>query len=152
MARTGFVLLGVSVVWLAKIRTANWGKRGASLHAAFGLLMIAAAIFSNRPITAGIPNDALEDSLHSVAATVMGFAFAGGVAFVGYRRWWAGARSVVDIIAVVASVVVPLSMVAFADIAGLAQRIMFLIAYIWYAVEAVRPDRPAPITSSARMT
>jgi hypothetical protein len=43
LARLGFVLFGLSVLLLASVRRAGWGPTATALHAAFGLLMLAAA-------------------------------------------------------------------------------------------------------------
>lgn len=150
LARTGFVLFGVGVVAIASVRHDSWGSLATTFHVLFGLSMVVAAVFSNRPITSDVPVDTLEDSIHSIAATTVGFAFAGGVAAVGYRRWWTGGRSVFDLVAVSASVVIPLAMVGLADVAGLLQRTMFLLAYGWYLIEALKPVE-LPATSWAHM-
>ena len=68
----------------------------------------------------------------------MGFAFAFGVVAVSLRRLpgdWA--RRAFDLIAVATSIVIPLSMSFWDDRAGVLQRAMFLVAYLWFASEAV---------------
>jgi hypothetical protein len=83
-----------------------------------------------------------EDLLHSVAATGMGFAFALGVVAAMLwqgdlpRRW-----RLLDVAAVAASVVIPLGMAAIPEAQGLLQRVMFAVAYVWYAGEAVHMAR-----------
>lgn len=48
-----------------------------------------------------------------------------------------------DVVAVVASVAIPLAMWSFGDIAGIAQRGMFAIAFAWYITGtlASHPER-----------
>lgn len=46
-------------------------------------------------------------------------------------------RRVLDVAALAASVTIPLSMGAWSGSAGLLQRLMFLVAYLWYAIEAL---------------
>ena len=110
-----------------------------SLHAGFGALLVAAAAFAHRPWMAGEEVDRVEDVLHSVAATSMGFVFVGGVVFTALGRsrddFWPHAF---DLTAVAASVAIPLGMAARPDVDGLLQRMMFVVAYAWYAAEAVR--------------
>jgi hypothetical protein len=138
LARFGFVLFGAAVLMLAVGARRAWGVTGAVLHGIFGVAMLSTAAFSAR---SWVPDAAFrpsEDLIHSVAATVVGFAFALGVVAVllhsrrGRRRRWP-----LDVTAVVASVAIPLSMVAAAGAAGALQRLMFLIAYAWYTVEAI---------------
>lgn len=138
LARSGFVLFGVGVIWLAFKSPGRWGRWGAATHISFGLLMVAAAVFSNSPIANGVPVDTLEDTLHSFAATLMGFAFAIGVVVVAWRRPRVPAPSrVLDVLAIIASVAIPLGMTLWPQVAGLLQRSMFLIAYLWYSKEAL---------------
>jgi Protein of unknown function (DUF998) len=83
LARTGFVLFGLSVILLATSRRQRWGSWATALHAGFGALLIAVA----------------------------------------------------------ASVAVPLGMAAQPDVEGELQRLMFVVAYAWYGAEAVRATR-----------
>lgn len=142
VARLGFVGFGAGVVLLAGGAVAGWGKVGALLHATFGIAMVATAAFSVRPWDPALPFDRVEDLLHSVAATGMGFAFAFGVFAVALRRP-RGARRWHDVVAIVASVVLPLAMVAVPELAGLLQRGMFVVAYAWYGGAAVALLRAA---------
>jgi hypothetical protein len=149
LARSGFVLLGVSVLALARPAGRRWGIAATWLHSAFGGLMIAAATFSSRPWDPIAPFDRVEDVLHSVAATGMGFAFALGVAAVAWRRHVAGPGAHWrDGVAVLAAVALPLAMTWRPELAGVLQRAMFLVAYAWYGLEAVATTRPAGTTCS----
>lgn len=139
LARTGFVCFGAAVLWISA-NARQWGWLARWLHAAFGAFMIAAAIFSSRQWEEGAAFDHTEDLLHSIAASTMGVAFAVGVAAVAVRRWWmrteAGVQPL-DVIAITASALIPLTMIYFDPIAGLLQRMMFTIAYVWYAKEGL---------------
>lgn len=142
MARLGFLLFGLAVFWLSATTETRWGRWGSKFNGAFGVLMVAAAVFSHRPFATGVPFDPIEDLLHSLAATLMGFAFALGVVAVSLRRADPRPRSrALDVLAVIASVVIPLAMTMSDGYAGLLQRVMFLVAYIWYANESLRTLR-----------
>jgi hypothetical protein len=143
LARLGFLLLGLSVIWLSAIRHVRWGGWGARLHAGFGVFMVAGAAFSIRPWDASLPFDRTEDVLHSIAATAVGFAFAFGVFAVMLRRArWRSPAAALDLIAIASSIAIPLGMTATPAFAGLLQRAMFLVAYIWFGSEAIREARP----------
>ncbi|MGB7859106.1 MAG: DUF998 domain-containing protein [Acidimicrobiia bacterium] len=138
LARLGFLMFGLAVLWLTAISGPQWGRWGRRFHGVFGVLMTATAAFSHRPFEPGIVFDRTEDLLHSVAATAMGFAFAFGVfAVMVLRPERSIPRRVPDVAALAASVIIPLSMGAWSGSAGLLQRSMFLIAYLWYAIEAL---------------
>lgn len=152
LARLGFVGFGLSVLLLARLRRIDWGPAATALHAGFGLLMLATAGFSTRSWQPGRAYDPTEDLLHSMAATALGFAFALGIVATTLhaskpqrRRRWP-----VDAIAVLASVVLPLAMSGFPDLAGALQRLMFAVAYAWYATEAARALRTRHRTSAGR--
>ena len=139
VARAGFLAFGVAVLWLAAERRARWPRLGYWAHGAFGLCMVATAAFSHRPWLEGLAFDAVEDALHSVTATGMGFAFAGGVAaLLAIRGPGAGIARALDGVALAAAVVLPILGGLRDELAGSTQRAMFLIAYAWYAREALR--------------
>jgi hypothetical protein len=117
--------------------------------------MIAAAIFSSRPWDVTAPYDPTEDLLHSIAASGMGLAFAVGVCAVAISRYRRPGRRrvrVLDVLAIAASVLIPLGMVSYPGIAGLLQRMMFTIAYLWYALEVLLPPEVATGSPSATST
>ncbi|SFR37071.1 DUF998 domain-containing protein [Halogeometricum limi] len=136
VARLGFLLFGLAVVRLAVERRSDWGRLAAVFHFGFGLSMVTTATFSTRAWDPAVPFDPVEDAAHSVAATAVGFCFAFGVLAFVYRRWTAG-RPVrrLDFSALFATVAVPASMAVFAGYAGVLQRSMFALAYVWYLRE-----------------
>lgn len=142
LSRFGFVVFGAAVIWLASRRGRRWGRWAQLCHGTFGVAMLAAATFSHRPFEQVAAYDATEDLLHSIAATAMGFAFALGVLAVAARR--GGTLSIPrrppDLLALVSSVAIPLGMTAWTGGAGLLQRAMFVVAYVWYGLEALVPD------------
>lgn len=141
VARIGFLLFGFAVLWLTRQRREAWGTWGVVFFGAFGVFMISTAAFSHRPWQTGVPFDEFEDLLHSVTASGMGLAFAAGVVAVTLRRGSGAMRArAFDVVAVLASVVLPMGMANWASVGGLLQRLLFLIAYVWYAVEALRSE------------
>jgi hypothetical protein len=150
LARGGLATFGVAVIALAWSTRGRWGTVGAAAHAAFGALLVAAAVFSTRPWEPELPYSVAEDLLHSIAATAMGFAFAAGVTVVALRRRRrAGRWSSRDGVAVAASVLLPLGMAGADGLAGALQRVMFLVAYVWYALEAAPWTSEPPGSGSA---
>lgn len=136
LARLGLLLFGLSVLLATSALGRSWGVVAASAHCAFGSLLAASAAFSTRSWRVGAAFDGTEDLLHSVAASAMGFAFAlGVVAVLVVGRDVSAGRRAAGIVAVVASVALPLGMTVWPDAAGALQRAMFAIAYLWYAAE-----------------
>lgn len=143
VGRLGFLLMGFAVLWLASLCRPWWGGAGATLLGTFGVMMLATAAFSHKPWLPAVAWDPFEDFLHSLTATAMGFAFAIGVVVVGVRR--SGASTVdrvLDLMAVSASVILPLAMSASEGFTGVLQRLLFLAAYLWYGREALRRRTP----------
>lgn len=139
VARLGFLLFGLAVLWLVSFVGPRWGRWGARFLGAFGVLMLATAVFSHRPWLRDTSYDRFEDLLHSVTASAMGFAFAAGVVAVALRRRGPSRldRSA-DTLAVAAAVIIPLAMSQGTAYQGLLQRSMFLVAFVWYAREGLR--------------
>ena len=140
VARTGFLLFGLSVVRIARLRRPLWGQSATALHLVFATCMMAVAAYSARSWIPTAAFDSTEDLLHSIFATLMGFAFAFGVAAVALeRRRDDGSWRFLDVAAVTASVVLPLGMSIDGSVDGVLQRVMFAIAYLWFVREAFRP-------------
>lgn len=136
LARLGLGTFGLAVLALAWNQP-SWTPAARYSHIGFGILMTVTAVASTKPWVAGVPFDAAEDQIHSFAATAMGFAFAFGI--VGVVLGNRGSRRPIralDVIAILASIAIPLSMNALPEFAGILQRLMFVVAYVWYAVAA----------------
>lgn len=142
LARIGFVLFGLAVLSLATL-VSSWSRMARVFHLLFGVSMAATAVFSTRSFESGATFDRTEDLLHSVAATTMGFAFALGVLMVAMRRRpRSGPRMSLDFVALAASIGIPLLMMVDPVSAGLWQRLMFVVAYVWYGGEALSSSAP----------
>lgn len=138
VARLGFLAFGLAVLWLAAALRKSWARGAQWLHMAFGVLMIATAAFSHRSWVAGAQFDPIEDVLHSFTATAMGFAFSLGVLARLLQRGRQGEPGrALDAVALVAATVIPLLMARFVGLDGVIQRLMFLVAYLWYARETL---------------
>lgn len=142
VARLGFLLFGLGVIWLDVLAWKHWRQPGAALHMVFGVCMVVVAAFSVRPWDPAEPFDATDDLMHSLAATTMGFAFATGVVAVALRRDDGRPHfTALDVVAVGAAVLLPLAMSVWEDVDGIPQRAMFLVAFAWYGWEALRRSR-----------
>lgn len=136
LARLGFLLFGFGAIWTTHIAGRAWGIAGRILLIGFGVLMTTVAAFASKPWDAGQPYNSTEDLLHSVGATGVGFAFAVGVACVTFQAGFSKPPRLFGVIAIAAAAVLPLGMSFFPGVAGILQRLMFLIAYLWFGVEA----------------
>lgn len=151
LARLGFVIFGFAVLWLTYLSRDRWNRWATASHVSFALALLAVAAFSHKPFLAGVAFDVVEDGVHSVAATLIGFAFAAGVLAVALgRHLRGGGIKALDVAALVASVLIPLGMGGWPGSVGLLQRTMFLIAYVWYAIEAFESPSAAVEAVSAR--
>ncbi|WP_369685115.1 DUF998 domain-containing protein [Haladaptatus sp. YSMS36] len=136
VARLGFLLFGLGVLWLTAERRVAWNRLPTVFHSGFGAFMVATAVFSTRSWDAAVAYNPVEDAFHSATATLLGFCFAFGVLTLVRRRqkdkldvrWF-------DLFALSSTVVLPAMMTLLAQFAGVFQRIMFLVAYVWYLRE-----------------
>ncbi len=136
LARLGFLLFGLAVLCLSYRLEQSWAKLVVFFHIIFATMMIATAAFSTQPWLDTLAFDPVEAALHSLTATVMGFAFNLGV-FARFlqvyhkeekRRWF-------DLIAVFIATLIPIMMAFMPEMDGLLQRFMFFTAYLWYLNE-----------------
>lgn len=139
VARVGFLLFGVGVVLTTLASAARWRWPGAALNGLFGVLMMCAAVFSTQPWNTELPFDEAESTVHSLIASTMGFAYCIGVlaVLIGDPRMPWSQRGF-SVVATLSAILLPLGMVAMPPLAGILQRLMFAIAYAWFAIEAVR--------------
>lgn len=149
IARTGFVLMGFAVLLLAPLAGRRWGLWGRLVFRVYGVSMILTAVFSNKPWEA-VQFVEFEDTLHSWASSIVGFAFIAGVLVVMLRRPMSDrAGRLFDWTAIIAALGITAVIFAFEDIAGVSQRSMFLIAYAWFGAEAVKSAADDPHTAEA---
>lgn len=140
IARFGFLLFGLAVLWLTLYRRTIWARGVYWMQLAFALFMLGTAAFSHKPWLAGAPVDSTEDLLHSITATGMGFAFALGVVVRFMQRSKSEVMPrVYDVIAILAATALTPIGGLQPSIAGLLQRMMFGVAYVWFAHEALFP-------------
>jgi hypothetical protein len=146
IARGGFILYGLAVVLLVAHRARTWGPLASVCHLCFGVSMFAVAAFSTRPWQPGATYVASEDLLHSVFAGIMGIGFVTGVAtLIVVRRHRSIRAAAPDVIVFAVTLIIPLFMDT--SIWGVLQRVMFVVAAIWYGSEAMasvprtRPER-----------
>lgn len=138
MARSGFLLLALGAWLVAGVAAGRLGPARPAFRL-FALMLVGTAAFSHRPFLTGVPVDPVEDLLHSVTATTMGFAFVAGVVLAVIRRpprpsWPRLPGDWPHLVAVVAATAIPLGMALAPDLAGLLQRGMFLMAYGWFLI------------------
>ena len=143
LARTGFVALGFAVLWLVAAAYSTWTRAARWMHLTFGIMMIGTAVYAHRPFLPGVPYDVVEDWLHSFTATLMGFVFSLGVFFRLLQRAREDRKlRLLDLSALASAIFIPLLMISFPGITGLVQRVMFLVAYLWYGTEAWQLKKP----------
>ena len=141
VTRLGFLLLGFAVLLLAGMAQPRWGPLATLLFRVYGVSMIATAAFAHKPWR-DVPFDVFEDVLHSVTASAIGVTFTFGVVLVALRRGRElSAAQAFDGFAVICALVISLMVTTAADLAGLAQRVMFAVGYTWFTLEAVRATR-----------
>jgi hypothetical protein len=144
VARMGFLLFGLAVMWLSMVRAHSWQPAGRSLHLVFGLCMLGVAAFSTKPWIENAAYVRSEDFLHTVFASLMGFAFIVGTALVVVARRFRRRQTGPDLGAAISTLGLSVAMSAFPSVLGVLQRLMFLVAYVWYGREAITSRRNLP--------
>jgi hypothetical protein len=143
--RAGFVAFGGAVL-LAAFADLRANPAVNAALCLFGAGMVGSAIWSPVPIAAVGGGSRAEDDLHSIAASMMGAAFA----FACAARFWvvragAASRGSTDWFSaagVVIAVVIPVLMFQFPAVTGALQRGMFMFSFVWIAA-TLRPNSKA---------
>jgi Protein of unknown function (DUF998) len=138
IARLSLLCFGAAVLVLSLCMRGQWPRLTYWGNLVFAASMLGAAAFSHSPWAPGEAADRFEDFLHSVFASGMGLAFCVGVVARFAQR---GSRAhfgrSLDALALVVATVLPLLMASASSSGGLAQRVMFAVAYAWFGREAV---------------
>lgn len=138
IARLSFLCFGVAVLTLSLCMRGRWPRLTYWGNLVFAASMFGAAAFSHAPWAPGEAADQFEDFLHSVFASGMGLAFCVGVvARFAHRGPRAYMSRSLDTLALVVATLLPLLLASASSIGGLAQRIMFAVAYVWFGREAL---------------
>ena len=138
IARLSFLCCGAAVLVLSLCMRGRWPRLTYWGNLVFAASMFGAAAFSHSPWAPGEAADPVEDVLHSIFASGMGLAFCIGVAARFAHR---GPRAYIgrslDALALAVAAVLPLLLASASSIGGLAQRVMFAVAYVWFGREAL---------------
>lgn len=138
IAKLAFLSFGTAVLCLAIAMRQRWARMTYWMNVVFAFFMFGAAAFAHSPWLPGVPSDQFEDFLHSVCASGMGFAFCVGVvARLAQRGPHALIGKALDVVALAAATALPLLLASGSNAGGLAQRLMFTIAYAWFGHEAL---------------
>jgi Protein of unknown function (DUF998) len=144
IARLSFLCFGAAVLALALCMRSRWPRLAYWANLVFAASMAGTAAFSHAPWASGEAADRTEDLLHSIFASGMGLAFCLGVAArFAHRGPRAHFDRSLDALALLAATALPLLMASVSSIGGLAQRVLFAVAYVWFGREAVIALRTA---------
>jgi hypothetical protein len=105
--RLGFLAFGFGVFWLAVAAARHWTARRASRSRPVRRPDDHGGGVPHPAVESRRPYDGVEDLLHSVGATAMGFAFVAGMVLVGVQRLRARALRPLDRAATAAGVLQP---------------------------------------------
>jgi hypothetical protein len=124
-----FILVGISCILEAWLHLRKfWFHK--ILLSIFGLSLMFTGIFHHAPIIKGVIFNPLEDKLHSIFATVVGFSFtvfAISSAFIEK----AAKHRIIDIAVGFTATILSILMFYLPDYSGIWQRAIFIISFTW---------------------
>jgi peptidoglycan/LPS O-acetylase OafA/YrhL len=101
--------------------------------------MLTVAAFSTKQWDPYVQFNELENTLHSVSASVMGFFYGIGVLLVILaEKSVSRAMKILGWVAVLTSIAMPILSGVVPEFGGVFQRLMFAIAITWFIVQVVR--------------
>ena len=138
VARLSFLCFGAAVLVLSLCMRGHWPRLTYWSNLVFAASMFGTAAFSHSPWVPSEAADPFEDLLHSVFASGMGLAFCVGVvARFAHRGPRALMGRSLDALALVVATLLPMFLASASNGGGLAQRVMFAVAYTWFGREAL---------------
>ncbi len=138
---TVFFLLGMACIYEGWFHLKGYRFQQIILIV-FGASLFLTGIFKHAPINASLPYNLMEDELHSLFATIVGFSFTIFAISAAFIEGSAGKR--------ILALVVGLSAIGFSglifvmtDFAGVWQRMMFMLAFAWliFFFERIRANK-----------
>lgn len=135
----GFLALGVGII-ADGIRRFS---KPVLPFVAFGLFMALAGLFAHKPLSPEKTFSMFAHQAHSVLATLAGISITVGLLWQAVYAPEMRTRAMTTILAVLCFIL-PLCMLAFADVQGLIQRFMYLLIFAWlwvYYPAAIRTGR-----------
>ncbi len=133
-----FVLVGISCVLEAWLHLGKyWFHK--ILLTIFGLSLVFTGIFHHAPIIEGVIFNSIEDRLHSIFATIVGFSFtilAISSAFIEK----AVKHRIINIVVGFTATILSMLMLYLPDYSGIWQRAIFIISFAWliFMLERIR--------------
>ncbi len=140
LGRLGLFLSGLGVLGVTIARAHVWRIIPTISIALFGTFWMLTAVFSTASWRADAPVDLAESTTHSVFASAMAVIVVGSLVL-GLRPATDGYPTLmwraVTLLFAAAATFLPLGAALAPDIGGLLQRLMFLVAYVWFLGEAI---------------
>jgi hypothetical membrane protein len=125
----GFMLMGFAIVVLfADVKLRLVSK---SLVLAFGVLMFLVGFFQHEPIASYGVNNVFESNMHSLIASVMGFAVTAFAIILVFDKNGNRSYRITALVAAMVSSLFSVGLVVFPDYYGLIQRVMFIFILCW---------------------
>jgi hypothetical membrane protein len=122
----GFIVLGIGLI-ADGFRNFSKPKIPFIL---FGLCMVLAGIMAHKPLDPTVPYSELMHQAHGALATLAGISITAGLLWQAFIVSKPLSRTIALILAILC-LVLPLCMLAFQDIQGLIQRLMYLLMFTW---------------------
>jgi hypothetical membrane protein len=133
-----FVLVGVSCALEAWLHLGRfWFQK--VLLTIFGLSLALTGIFHHAPLIEGAVFNSLEDKLHSIFASSVGFSFVVFAISSAFIEIVAKHR-IIDVVVGLATTVLSILMLCLPDYSGIWQRTIFIISFFWliFMLERIR--------------
>jgi hypothetical membrane protein len=133
-----FVLVGISCVLESWLHLGEFCFHRILLSV-FGLGLVFTGVFHHAPIIEGIVYNSMEDNLHSIFASIVGFSFtvyAISSAFIDKDV----KHKVIDIIVGITATSLSVLMGYMPDYSGIWQRMIFIISFTWLILMLKRID------------
>lgn len=121
-----FLGMGATAIWITYATRIRYDQ---VIGGVFGGSLMVTAVFRHAPLMAGKPADVLQDQLHSIVASATGLSFI--LLAMGHGVMSAGRQRTGGFALAAFATLISVCMAAFPSIAGLLQRVLFVVAFGW---------------------
>jgi len=136
IGRAALFASGLGVLGTVILKLSTWSRITNISFITFATLWIVSSIFSTKSWVAGTPFNAVENAIHSYAASTMAIVVLGALVLAFTKKSVSRTERVLALALAAAATFLPLASFLAPEFGGLFQRLMFFYTYFWFIRQA----------------
>ena len=136
IARAALFASGIGVLGAVALKASTWSRATNISFTAFATLWIISSFFSTKSWVSGTPFNAVENAIHSYAASAMAIVVLGALVLTFTKHSASRIDRLLALTLASAATFLPLASLLVPEFGGMFQRLMFFYTYFWFARHA----------------